>query len=79
MFNTSDLPAMLPNTAPSKSRKAKVGQWNPHWSVMKQANQAIVVIEAELGIAPVRRDKAVKVARATKARRASDEFLQARK
>ncbi|WP_258596653.1 P27 family phage terminase small subunit [Mesorhizobium sp. AR07] len=39
------------------SKKAKVGQWNPYWSVMRQAGEAIRALEAELGLAPVQRDK----------------------
>jgi phage terminase small subunit len=56
------------------SKKAKVGQWNPFWSVMRQADESIRVMEAELGIAPVRRGKATKVQRGKKATRAADEF-----
>lgn len=57
------------------NKKTKVGQWNPYWSVMRQADDAIRVIEAELGIAPVRRGKAVKVAKKQRQGRAADEFL----
>ena len=56
------------------SRKAKVGQWNPFWSVMKQADEAIRAAEAELGISPVRRGKVTKVQRGKKTSRAADEF-----
>lgn len=59
-----------------KGKRAKIGQWNPHWSVMRQADEAIRVIEAELGISPVRRGKATKVERAKKAPRAADRFLR---
>lgn len=61
---------------PPKSRKTKVGQWNPHWSVMRQADQSIGFLEAELGLSPTRRGKAVKVQRGKKASRASDEFIK---
>ena len=33
----------------------KGGQWNPHWSVMRQADDTIRALEAELGLAPRRR------------------------
>lgn len=59
------------------SKHAKVGQWNPHWSVMRQADEAIRVLEAELGLAPVRRGKAVKVQRGKKAARPADQYLKA--
>lgn len=59
-----------------KGKRAKVGQWNPHWSVMRQADEAIRVLEAELGLAPTRRGKAVKVQRAKKAPRAADAYLK---
>lgn len=58
------------------SKKAKVGQWNPYWSVMRQADECIRVAEAELGIAPVRRGKAAKVNRGKKTPRAADKFLR---
>jgi phage terminase small subunit len=59
------------------TKKAKVGQWNPFWSVMRQAAQDISVAEAELGIAPLRRGKATKVPRGKKAPRAADNYLKA--
>lgn len=58
------------------SKKAKVGQWNPYWSVMRQADESIRIAEAELGISPVRRGKAAKVQRGKKAPRAADKFLK---
>ncbi|MCV9997337.1 P27 family phage terminase small subunit [Pararhizobium sp. YC-54] len=59
-----------------KGKRAKVGQWNPHWSVMRQADEAIRVIEAELGIAPARRGKVTKVTRGKKTSRAADSYLK---
>lgn len=59
-----------------KGKRAKVGQWNPHWSVMRQADEAIRVIEAELGLAPTRRGKATKVTRVKKAPKAADAYLK---
>jgi P27 family predicted phage terminase small subunit len=58
------------------NKKAKVGQWNPYWSVMRQANEAIRALEAELGLAPTRRGNATKVNRGKKTSRAADEFLR---
>lgn len=59
-----------------KGKRAKVGQWNPHWSVMRQADEVIRVIEAELGIAPARRGKVTKVQRGKKTSRAADSYLK---
>jgi P27 family predicted phage terminase small subunit len=56
--------------------KAKIGQHNPYWSVMRQADEAIKLLEAELGLSPVRRSKAVKITRAMKTARASDRYLR---
>jgi phage terminase small subunit len=58
------------------SKKAKVGQWNPHWSAMRQADESIRVLEAELGLAPTRRGKTTKVQRGKKAPRAADDYLR---
>lgn len=58
------------------SKKAKVGQWNPYWSVMRQADEAIRVAEAELGLAPTRRGKATKVQRGKQISRAADNYLK---
>jgi P27 family predicted phage terminase small subunit len=58
------------------NKKTKIGQWNPYWSVMRQANEAIRSLEAELGLAPTRRGNATKVNRGKKTSRASDEFLR---
>jgi hypothetical protein len=58
------------------TKKAKVGQWNPYWSVMRQADDSMRIAEAELGIEPVRRTKAGKVQRGKKAPRAADKFLR---
>lgn len=60
----------------TSNKKAKVGQWNPYWSVMRHADESIRATEAELGIAPTRRGKAVKVQRAKKATRPADNYLR---
>lgn len=57
------------------SRKAKVGQWNPFWSVMRQADEAMKGLEAELGLSPLRRGKVTPAARKTRKERASDAFI----
>jgi P27 family predicted phage terminase small subunit len=57
--------------------KSKTGQWNPYWSVMRQAGDSIAALEAELGISPLRRGKVTKVQRVKKAPRAADNYLKA--
>lgn len=64
------------NGAILPAMRAKTGQWNPHWSVMTKADEAIRVLEAELGLAPVRRGKAAKVERKVRQARAADDFLK---
>lgn len=61
---------------PPKTKKAKVGQWNPFWSVMRQADKTICVLEAELGLTPVRRGKAEQVKRGKTKTRAADAYLK---
>jgi hypothetical protein len=51
------------------NKKAKIGQWNPYWVVMRQANEDIRSLEAELGSAPTRRGNATKVNRGKKTSR----------
>jgi phage terminase small subunit len=58
-----------------KASKAKIGQFNPYWAVMKHASDEIRRLEAELGIAPVRRGRATTVKREKKSERASDRYL----
>ena len=53
----------------------KGGQWNPFWSVMRQADHAIRALEAEIGLAPRRRTAAVKVRRRLNRGRAADDYL----
>lgn len=55
------------NGAIIKAVRAKTGQFNPYWAVMKHADEAIRTLEAELGIPPTRRGKAKKVERQKKA------------
>lgn len=59
-----------------KGKRAKVGQWNPHWSVMNHAAEKIVVLEKALGISPDARGKTTKVQRGKKAPRAADSYLK---
>lgn len=59
-----------------KGKRAKVGQWNPHWSVMNQAAEKIVALERSLGISPDGRTKAGKVSRVKKTARAADSYLK---
>lgn len=59
-----------------RAKRTKVPQYNPHWIVMRQADQSITYLEAELGISPTRRGKAVKVQRGRSTTRASAAYLK---
>lgn len=59
-----------------KSKRAKQGQWNPQWGVMRHAEEAIRHLETELGISPLRRSRAGKVQKRDRAARASDAYLK---
>ncbi|WP_227438030.1 P27 family phage terminase small subunit [Methylobacterium sp. W2] len=59
-----------------KAKRTGVAQINPVWTVMKQADEAVRTLEAELGLAPVRRSKAMKIEKKTKVARAADAFLK---
>ena len=65
------------NGAIIPAKRSKAPQWNLHWSVMTKADEAIRVLEAELGLAPVRRGKAAKVERKVRQARAADAYLKA--
>jgi P27 family predicted phage terminase small subunit len=58
------------------NKRAKIGQWNPYWSAMQHADARIVVLEAKLGLDPLSRGKATKVARGKKKSRAADAYLK---
>ena len=58
------------------AKRTRVPQINPYWVIMRQADEALKVLEAELGIAPVRRARAAKVKREKKIERASDRYLK---
>jgi P27 family predicted phage terminase small subunit len=58
------------------AKRAKVGQWNPFWTVMRQADERIVVLEGKLGIDPLSRGKATRVQRGKKKTRAADAYLK---
>jgi P27 family predicted phage terminase small subunit len=49
------------------------GMWNPHWSIMRQADQVIRALEAELGLSPRRRAAAMKAKRRMNRRGAADD------
>ncbi len=57
------------------SAKGKSGQWNPFWSVMRQADSKIMILEAELGLSPRRRTSAAKAKRRLKVGRPADDYL----
>ena len=59
------------------AKRTRVPQINPYWVIMRQADEALKVLEAELGLAPVRRARAAKLRREKKIERASDRYLKA--
>ncbi|MCS0497875.1 P27 family phage terminase small subunit [Ancylobacter sp. MQZ15Z-1] len=59
----------------TRARRTKVPQTSPYWTVMRQADEHIRMNEAELGLSPLRRNKAGKVQRGKKAPRAADSYL----
>lgn len=59
-----------------KSKRAKTGQWNPQWGVMRHAEEVIRLIETELGISPLRRNRAGKVQKRDRKARASDAYFK---
>lgn len=61
--------------AVTKAKRTKVLTYNPYYIVMRQADESIRAHEAELGVAPSRRGRAVKVNRAKRKPRPSDAFL----
>jgi P27 family predicted phage terminase small subunit len=61
---------------PPKTKRSKHANWNPWWSVMRQADEAIRYLETELGISPLRRKRAGKVTKRDKVARASDAYLK---
>jgi len=59
-----------------KAKRTGVPQINPYWTIMRQADEAVARAEAELGLAPVRRQKAAKVERKARQARAADNYLR---
>jgi phage terminase small subunit len=60
------------------ARRTRTPRSNPHWAVMRQAAEAIRSLEAELGLAPVRRGKARTAPRILRVPRPCDAFLKPR-
>ena len=58
------------------AKRAKVGQWNPYWNVIRQADGSIRTLEAELGIAPLRRNRTDQVRRRPRVARRADAYLR---
>lgn len=56
--------------------RAKHGEWNPWWSALRQSEEVIRQCESELGISPIRRGRAAKVARRDRKARAADAYLK---
>lgn len=62
----------------TKAKRTGVPQWNLHWSVMRQADDTIRALEAELGVPPTRRGK-IKVLPAKRRKpAAADDYLKGR-
>jgi P27 family predicted phage terminase small subunit len=59
-----------------KAKRSRVPQYNPEWTVMRQADERIMALEDKLGLAPSGRGKVTKVSRAKKAARAADAYLR---
>jgi phage terminase small subunit len=58
------------------AKRTKRPQISPQWTVLRQASEQIVILEAELGISPRRRNAAAKVQRAKKKATAADNYLR---
>lgn len=59
-----------------KAKRTRVPQVNPNWAIMRQADDKITTLEAELGLSPRRRSAVGKVPRKAKVVRPSDAFLK---
>lgn len=59
-----------------KERSNRAGVRNPHWITMRHADETLRHLESELGIAPLRRNRAGKVHKRTLAARASDAYIK---
>lgn len=64
------------NGAILKASKAKIGQFNPYWSVMKQASEEIRILEGVMGLTPTTRGRTTKVKREKQSTRGSDKYLK---
>lgn len=58
------------------AKRTKVQQVNIYFGIMKQASEAMRLLEVELGIPPIRRAKAGKVERKKTVARAADAYLK---
>lgn len=59
-----------------KAKRSSVPQYNPWWSIMKDADARASAHEAELGISPRRRAGAGKVQRGARKQTAADSYLK---
>lgn len=59
-----------------RAKRTKRPQINPEWTCLKQAAEALTILEAELGLSPRRRAAAGKVQRARKKATAADGYLK---
>lgn len=66
---------VFPAKKKETDKPEKQGQWNPMWGVMRHCDEAIMRLENELGISPLRRDKVGKVQKRSNQPRASDAYI----
>lgn len=59
-----------------RAKRTKTPQINPEWTCLKQATEALTILEAELGLSPRRRNAAGKVQRAKRKATAADRYLK---
>lgn len=59
-----------------KNKRNSTMKYNPHYGVMRQMADYMVVMESELGLSPVRRNKAGKTQKRTNVAQAADNYLK---
>lgn len=59
-----------------KGKRAKIGQWNPYWTVMRQASQMVSILESSLGIAPTSRKRAAPTGKTNGQKRKADAYIR---
>lgn len=76
LLHDKALQHVLEKGAVIKAKRSSVPQYNPWWSVMKDADARASAHESELGISPRRRSGAAKVKRGTKQATPADSYLK---